>query len=287
MITSLRWKILAIACVAGFCIHYVKAQSDFVSAREHFERARSYSSADDPRAEEEYRQAIADRAGVYPEAWEWLSRCLAHKLRLPEAVTAWRTYIKQAGRKVLPTAQAQLHSLERGAELKSRSDSGEFLSAEESVELVRLVDGFADSRDAVPYAEKAVKLHPESAKALLALANLIKTEQKDRALELFNRAVVFEPNDPSVYNARGGYYFWVRLDPIKAELDYRRAIELSNGLIAAPWAGLGDSLALLGRRDEALAAYRKYLSIRPKSAAHYDGEIKKSIEMLQSKSPQR
>lgn len=286
MITSLRWKVLAIACVAGFCIHHVKAQSDFVSAKEHFERARSYSSSDDPRAEEEYRQAIADRAGVYPEAWEWLSRSLAHKLRLHEAVTAWRTYIKQAGRKVLPTAQAQLQRLERGAELKGRSDAGDFLSAEESNELVRLVDGFGARGDAVPYAEKAVKLHPESAQALLALAYLIKLEQKDRALELLNRAVVFEPNDPSVYLARAGYYFWVPLDPIKAELDYRRAIELSNGSIAAAWAGLGDSLARLGRRDEALAAYRRYLSIRPKSSAHYDGEIRKSIEMLRRNSSQ-
>jgi tetratricopeptide (TPR) repeat protein len=91
----------------------------------------------------------------------------------------------------------------------------------------------------------------------------------------------------TVYLARGGYYFWVLLHPVKAELDYRRAIKLSHGSIASAWAGLGDSLARIGRRDEAIAAYRKYLAVRPKSAAHYDGEIRKSIVMLQSWPPQQ
>jgi Flp pilus assembly protein TadD len=69
-----------------------------------------------------------------------------------------------------------------------------------------------------------------------------------------------------------------------AEADFRKAIELSDGANASAWAGLGDSLSRIGRTDDAIAAYRQYLSIRPKSAAHYDGEIRKSIELLEHNS---
>ena len=58
------------------------AQSNVSSAKGHLERARSYSSIGDPRAEKEYKQAIAHRGGVYPEAWQGLSTYLAHALRL-------------------------------------------------------------------------------------------------------------------------------------------------------------------------------------------------------------
>jgi tetratricopeptide (TPR) repeat protein len=84
--------------------------------------------------------------------------------------------------------------------------------------------------------------------------------------------------------ARGSYFFWVQGNPRTEETDFRKAIELSRGANASAWAGLGDSLARIGRRDEAIAAYRYYLSIRPKSAAHYDGEIRKSIELLENNS---
>jgi tetratricopeptide (TPR) repeat protein len=148
------------------------------------------------------------------------------------------------------------------------------------IELVNFVAGSGERSDAVPYAEKAVALYPASTRALVTLAGLIRWQQKEKALELLDRAVAFEPNDPSMYVARGWCYFWAYGNPVKAEVDFRRAIELSKGANVSAWAGLGDSLARQGRRDEAIAAYNKYLSIRPKSVAHNDGEIRKSIEML-------
>ena len=114
------------------------------------------------------------------------------------------------------------------------------------------------------------------------VGDLIQNEQRDRALDLLNRAISFEPNNPSFYVARGSHVFWAPGNPRTAEADFRRAIELSKGTNASAWAGLGDSLARLGRRDEAIATYRHYLSIRAKSAAHYDGEIRKSIELLEN-----
>lgn len=263
----------------------VQAQSPRLnrdSAREHLERAQSYESSGDPRAEQEYRQAIADRGGVYAEAWEELSEYLAERQRFDEAANAFRKYLKQARHKGRPVNLARLHRLDRAAELKSKSDRGDTLSAEEMVELVRLVEGSGSRRDAVPYAEKALKQHPESAMVLVALARLIRWEQKERSLELLNQAVAFEPNDPAMYTARGWHYYWAIGSSSQAEADFRRALEISKGSDASAWAGLGDALAGQRRRDEAVAAYRKYLSIRPKSAAHYDGEIRKSIDKLQS-----
>lgn len=270
--------------LVGFCLHSLTAtaQSDASSANQHLERALSYSAAKDPRAEEEYKQAIAARGGVYPEAWEAFSTYLAYALRFKEAAVAWRNYMKQTKTKVSSTELEHLKRLDRGALLRSRHDGRQFMSMEEMLELTKLVDGFGSAQDAVLYAERAAALYPQSGEALIALAKLIQNEQRDRALDLLNRAISFEPNNPSFYVARGSYFFWVQGNPRTAEADFRKAIELSKGTNASAWAGLGDSLARIGCRDEAIAAYRRYLLIRPKSASHYDGEIRKSIELLKN-----
>ena len=270
--------------LVGFCLHSVTlaAQSNASSAKQHLERARSYSAAKDPRAEEEFKQAIAARDDKYPEAWEAFSTHLAYALKFKEAATAFRKYLKQTKTKVSSTEQQHLKRLDRGALLRSRHERRQSMSLEEMLELTKLVDGFGAPEDAVPYAEKTVELFPQSGEALIALAELIKNQQRERAFDLLNRAISFDPNNPSFYVARGRYLFWVQGNPRAAEADFRKAIELSNGTNFSAWAGLGDSLARTGRKDEAIAAYRQYLSIRPKSAAHYDGEIRKSIELLEN-----
>ena len=268
----------------------VQAQSPRLngdSAREHLERAQSYESSGDPRAEQEYRRAIAARGGVYAEAWEELSEYLAENQRFDEAANAFRKYLKQARHKGRRLNLARLHRLDRAAELKSRSERGDSLTVAEMVELVRLVEGSGSRRDAVPYAEQTVRLYPGSAEALIVLAKVLGPEEKERALQLLNQAVAFEPNDPTIYATRGWHYYWAIGNSSQAEADFRRAIEISKGSNASAWAGLGDALAGQRRRYEAIAAYRKYLSIRPKSAAHYDGEVKKSIEKLQSNPSQQ
>lgn len=281
-LTKLHTGILLV----GFCLHSVSvtAQSNASSAKQHLERALSYSAAKDPRAEEEYKEAIAARGGVFPEAWEAYSTYLAYALRFEEAAAAWRKYLKQTKTKVSSIELERRKRLDRGTLLRSRYDDRQSMSLEEMLELTELVDGFGSTQDAVPYAERVAELYPQSGEALVALAKLIQNGQRDRALDLLNRGISYEPNKPSFYVARGNYFFWVQGNPRTAEVDFRKAIELSGGKNASAWAGLGDSLARIGRRDEALAAYRHYLSIRPKSAAHYDGEIRKSIELLENNS---
>jgi tetratricopeptide (TPR) repeat protein len=288
MFKRVGWKVfIAVTCGVICCTQSVDGgQSDLRSSKEHFERAEAYSANGDARAEQEYRQAIADRGGVYPDAWQSLSSYLAQNLRFDESAIALKMYVKQT-KQPKATHLERLRRLNKAADLKARSQSGDTLSVDEAMELTRLVDGFGVKGAAVPYAERAVEQHPESAKTLVAFAELIRWEQKDRALDLLNRAVAFEPNEPSMYTARGWCYFWAYGNPVASEMDFLRAIELSNGANVSAWAGLGDSLARQGRRAEAIAAYRRYLAIRPKSAAQYDGEIMKSIEMLSSNSSHR
>jgi tetratricopeptide (TPR) repeat protein len=281
-LTKLQTAIL----VMGLCLHSVtaSAQSNASSAKQHLELAESYSAAKDPRAEEEYKQAIGARGGVYPKAWRAFSAYLAQALRFKEAAAASRKFLKQTKTKVSSTELERLKLLDRGALLSSRYENHQAMASEEMLELTKLVGRFGSPQDALPYAERTAELYPQSGEALVALAKLIESEQSDRALDLLNRAISFEPNNPYFYVARGSYFFWVQRNPRTAEADFRRAIELSRGTNTSAWAGLGDSLAGIGRRDEAIAAYRHYLSIRPKSAAHYDGEIRKSIELLKNNS---
>lgn len=101
-------------------------------------------------------------------------------------------------------------------------------------------------------------------------------------MELLNRAVALKDQDPSGYVARGWYYFWVSGNLREAEADFRRSVALSNGLNASAWQGLGDTLARLGQRKEAVEAYRKYLVARPPTATHHDEAIRQTIKKLLS-----
>lgn len=263
----------------------VIAQEKKISlAKDYLEKARSHDTSGDPRAEEEYRQAIALRDGIYPEAWRELSAFLSKRLRFADAAEAFNTSLEQK-RRIYANDETELTVLRRAAELQMRYSRAEVLSSNEMLDFVKLIDQYGRTGDAVPYAEKTVALYPESARALIALAFLIKWDQRERALELLNHAVALQADDPSVYVARGWGYYWCQGDGFQAEIDFRKAIELSKGLNASAWQGLGDALAKQGRKHEAIAAYRKYLAIRPQSASHYDGEIKKSISTLQSLQP--
>ena len=259
---------------------------DFEQPQQIFENARSLDTLGDPRAEEECRRAIAARNGVYPEAWRWLSRYLARRVRFAEAEQALRTALKQTKEKVWEGDREELKVFKRGAELKARSDAGDNLSADESIELVNLIDQYGKTKAALPYAEKAVAEYPNSAKALTTLAALLTgdVQQRQRAIVLLNQAVSLEPANPDVYLSRGSGYYWRLGDGIQAELDFRRAMELSKrpNIVASAWYGLGDALAKQGRLQEAISAYQKFLKLRPKSFAHHDGAVRQAIATLKA-----
>ena len=89
--------------------------------------------------------------------------------------------------------------------------------------------------------------------------------QKENAYRNGQLLVTAPTNRPLSLRYQRRVYFWVHGNSVKAEADFRKAIELSDGSNVSAWSGLGDSLARQGRRDEALAAYRRYLLIRPKA----------------------
>jgi tetratricopeptide (TPR) repeat protein len=175
----------------------------------------------------------------------------------------------------------RLSALERGADLKSRSENNEVLTVDELVDLINLVDRFGVKGDAVPYGEKTASLYPGSSKALIALADLIRSDQKDKALELYKRAVQLEPESWEVYSKRGWFYRWNLGAFGEAEKDFRTAIKLSDGRDSRAWQGLGDVLALQGQRKEAIEAYKTYLRVRKDAASYYDPVIKKQIKELE------
>jgi hypothetical protein len=76
MFTKLRNKVVigvtSIFLVPTLSVSSQSPKQDLDTGRQHFERARAYDASGDPRAEQEYRQAIADRKGVYSEAWKEL-----------------------------------------------------------------------------------------------------------------------------------------------------------------------------------------------------------------------
>lgn len=252
------------------------------AAKKHLERALS-SYSNDPLAEEEYRKAIKANGGFYPEAWSQVASYYANRFRFAEAVTAQQNYLAQVNPKEFDqTALEKLSVWDRASKLKALHDAGEQLSAEEAIDLTNLIDRFGVHGDALPYAENAVKLHPESSRALVTLAKLMGPQQRDRALELLNRAVTFQPYEPAVYVARAWCQYQNFGRYTDAETDFRRAIELSKGSSASAWVGLADTLNLLGQKQAAIDAYKKYLSIRPKEVAFHDGRVEEVIERLQN-----
>ncbi len=110
---------------------------------------------------------------------------------------------------------------------------------------------------------RLTQLNPSMALAWQYLA-VAASERKDHAtaVEYFQAALRADPNDPSLYYGLGhNLYLLGRYE--EAEAAYRRFTELApddaDGFSA--WA---DALGQLGRREEAIAAYKKALALNPK-----------------------
>lgn len=78
------------------------------------------------------------------------------------------------------------------------------------------------------------------------------------ALEDYSAAETYDPNYPSIYVARGNYYYGLR-DFNQAESQYRKAILLRDS--ASAYYGLGNALFYLNHYQESIAAYLKAISL--------------------------
>lgn len=138
-------------------------------------------------------------------------------------------------------------------------------------------------------ATKALTLNIKLAKAYIYLGNVYQEEkQYNRASELFNLAIEFDPNSEYSYNVLGDIYSNLR-DYKKAFDSYKKAIEL-NPEDGYSYDGLGDIYFDLKEYEKSFEAYKKAIELNSKDAVPYNGlgnvysifkEHKKAIEAYQ------
>jgi tetratricopeptide (TPR) repeat protein len=249
-------------------------------AKGHLQRAREYASFNDPRAENEYKLAIKTCGSCKPEAYQEFSLYLQHHLRFSEAATALNRYIIQTPGKNHTDDLADLAKLTQAAKLQRRIENSKKPTLEEIADFVFIVWGYGGQDDAIPYSEKALSLYPQSAKAHFVLGKLLSNRQKQRALELLQKAVELEPYNPEAHSELGWYYLWSTGENKRAEFEFREALRFSNNKDETAWQGLGHVFARMGRNEEAVEAFRNYLRVR-KVPTQYDSEIQHLIEKLE------
>lgn len=258
----------------------VGAQEKNDRATVHLERAAQLAAHRDRNAEQEYKLAIRYRDGNFPEAWLHLSRFLKLQLRFSEAAAALQNYLAQTDEKDLQEDFEELTILQRAATLKKRVDESEKATLEDYLELTPIVARYADAKDVLPYAEKAVKNYPESSEALVAVARVLPPDQQARRTSVLQKAIELEPENAAAHALLGWDHFLVKGNAKEAIKEFNKALEVSNGQYIDAWEGLGRALIVEGKREEAAEAFRSYLRMR-KVPSQYDLYIKQQIELLE------
>lgn len=230
----------------------------------HLEAARLYEVQNDQRAEQEFKLALAGSKKKCRAAFLEYSQSLKRNLRFREAANVLQSYIKLTGTKVRALHGEEVKVLLESARLKQRVDDSQTPSLNDLLKLTRLIEGYGRKGvDALPYAEKAVKLYPDSVVGILQLVDLIRPPQleKDRVEQLLNRAIALDQSDARAYSSRGWFYLFTRDRRVDAEKDFRQALLLSNNSYADALKGLGYVLMFNGQKTEAVAAFRSYLNL--------------------------
>lgn len=227
-------------------------------AQEHLDRATTYSDQGDPRAEQEYLEAIAALDGEYPDAQLEFAYWLAEQTRFDEAAKSFRGYCKQL-RRAKHCDESTLQDFLKAAQLKEyiRSVPAPQLdSLLAYAELVRKYGARTRGADVV-ILERTLDLYPSSARARIALAVALPRNEVTRSLELLREAVTLEPMNPEAPFRLGGLLLYEQ--PSAAEQEFRHALKLSDNKLSLAWEGLGQALTLQGRPSEAIAAYKYFL----------------------------
>jgi tetratricopeptide (TPR) repeat protein len=113
-----------------------------------------------------------------------------------------------------------------------------------------------------------LKIHPENLSALFDLAAAQFRQQKTReAIAALDRILAVSPNDAAARNLLAASLLLTGDDD--------RGLELNEGLVRefpnqpVVWLNYGHALRAVGRRDQALAAYRRCLSLAPNMGAAF------------------
>lgn len=248
----------------------------------HLERARSYEIVNDKRAEREFKSALTDGGTNCPSALFELSQHFSRRLRFNEAAEALKNYIERTPNDDHVEDHKELAIFEHAAIVKDRVENAEKPTLQDLLELTGLAGGYGREKtsDAMPFAEKAVSLYPESVDALLQLAGLLSPTKTDnnRVEQLLNKAASIDSNNPKVFSRRGWFYLFTMGRRVDAENEFRRALSLSGDKDPLAWKGLGYIFMFKGQKQQAVEAFSSYLKLTHSDEP--DSEVGTLIEKL-------
>jgi tetratricopeptide (TPR) repeat protein len=229
------------------------------------EQAEIFEMANDARAEAEFRSVVRTKGNHCPDAFLKLSQNLSRNLKLREAAEMLDVYVKIVPAKRRGYDKTDVRDLLHAARVQRRVSETAKPPLKDLLQLTHLVEGYGRGQadDAMPYAEKALRLYPDSVSAMLLVVDLLLPahKDKDRVEELLIRAAAIEPREARTYASRGWFYLWERGNSALAEKDFRLALSLSKNRNTLAWKGLGYALMQRGQKREAIAAFRSYLRL--------------------------
>jgi tetratricopeptide (TPR) repeat protein len=230
----------------------------------HLERARSYEIWNDPRAAEELRAALRNRDKRCIDGFLKLSQYLARGLRFGEAARTLEEYILETPRQNHTEHLQEVQTFRHANRVKKRLENARTPDLQDLIYFARIANGYGRRtvNDALPYAERAVKLYPSSVEALMLLADLLMPTRtdEDKVELLLNQAVAMDTKSARVHSSRGWFFLFFRGRPEDAEKDFQTALEL-DGKDRIAWKGLGYFFMFKGQKKQALSAFTKYLSL--------------------------
>ncbi len=257
-------------------------QTSLKSAQRHFDRARWLEANSDPAAEQEYKLAIEARNGSYAEAWQGLERFYAAQLRFFEASTALQNYISLTPKMRHEGDVEELLNLRQAAELQSRIAKSDPPLLEDLLQFGPNVMAYGGPDKAAKYAEMAVRFYPNSSAAYLMLAGYLPSdspEGKERQRELLEQAIRLDMSSSAARSQLGWYYLRLGKHLVEAELEFRKALDISREQNADAWYGLAHVLSAQGQNKDAIQAYHNHLRLRKIPSAN-DAYVRREIERL-------
>jgi tetratricopeptide (TPR) repeat protein len=181
-------------------------------------------------------------------------------LRFKEALSALQEYVAQYPMKRQVYA-SELVDLGKAAYIQTQIEAGAKPALADLVEFVSIVSRYAmdQYKAAVPYAELAVELYPQSSEAYLTLARALSTsQQEERRCDAIRTAIRLGSRDPRVFYECGNCSIYNGKFS-DAEQYFRQSLEVSSDTFIDAWEGLGYALASQSKIGEAIDALERYL----------------------------
>jgi len=228
--------------------------------RGHYRRAIDLDNAGDQSAEREYRLAIQTNCGRVPEIWEKFSFFLARTLRFAEAADAMEKCIRETAGGSLTWDKETLRKFRKAAELQQSVGSTGSPKLEDLTQLAYLVSGYGRNKtaDALPYAQMATHLYPNSSTAYLLLGQMLRgSGDREQQLQAFEKAIDLDPTNDEAY-AEIGFYYLYGAEAIRA---FRKSLEISGGSNVQAWLGLGRALLHANQLEEGIDTLRTFLKL--------------------------